>query len=364
MEEVILHIGTHKTGSTSIQNTLAGYDDGETIYSRLHTNGSHLRQISTIFAKDYQKLNFRRRVGVSRSDTERYRERYTSILDREISNPNRKRLILSSEAIWNAPKRTKENLLTYIQGKNINVTVVCYVRNTLDFASSWAQQRIRTGESKVRIIDTDLRNRLEFFRDRVGSDRVVVRHFSKERLHNECVVQDFCHLFGLEPKRIIRLNDGISATATKLVFHFNSSCPVSFGKKKLLNARRDMIKQISKAYPGKKLEGRYFQSVTPSLFDDREYVREEFGIEFPEPPGGTGEPADIEAMLQDLSDIDLQPLDDLLVAADFEPEFFPSPSIKLVALYYAQLMRKWPDRPDDARRFLASAVDTLKFWRT
>ncbi len=363
MEEVILHIGTHKTGSTSIQNTFSGYDDGETTYSKLDTNGSHLRQISAIFAKNYMKLNYRRRHGESKSDTERNREKYASILERELSNSNRKRLILSSEAIWNAPKRINESLLKYIQRKDIKITVVCYVRNTLDFASSWTQQRIRSGDRRVRSIETDLRARLGFFRDCIGTDGVVVRHFSKESLHNECVVQDFCHLFGLEPKRIIRLNDGISAEATKLLFLFNNSCPVSFGKKRLLSARRDMIKQISKAYPGKKFEGRHFQSITPSLFDDREYVSEEFGIEFPEPPSGTGEPADIEAMLRDLSDIDLQPLDDLLVAADFEPEFFPSPSEKLVALYYAQLMKKWPERQDNARRVFVSAADALKFWR-
>lgn len=30
MTQVILHIGMHKTGSSSIQETLAGFDDGRT----------------------------------------------------------------------------------------------------------------------------------------------------------------------------------------------------------------------------------------------------------------------------------------------------------------------------------------------
>jgi len=41
MKEFILHIGIHKTGTTSIQSALMNYNDGETIYaSALNENNS------------------------------------------------------------------------------------------------------------------------------------------------------------------------------------------------------------------------------------------------------------------------------------------------------------------------------------
>ena len=38
MQEVILHIGVHKTGTSSIQNALHRFDDGGTFYAQLGNN--------------------------------------------------------------------------------------------------------------------------------------------------------------------------------------------------------------------------------------------------------------------------------------------------------------------------------------
>ena len=69
MEEAILHIGTDKTGTTSLQQSFAGYDDGTSMYTELPKNNSV--PFDTIFSDDFTSLYKWKRRGVRASEIEK-----------------------------------------------------------------------------------------------------------------------------------------------------------------------------------------------------------------------------------------------------------------------------------------------------
>ena len=82
MDEVILHIGMHKTGSTSIQLSLNGYDDGETIYANLE-NINHAFPIYTIFSANRYDYHWKN-LGFNLSEIDSKKEKYLNLLIGEL----------------------------------------------------------------------------------------------------------------------------------------------------------------------------------------------------------------------------------------------------------------------------------------
>ena len=52
MKRCIIHIGMHKTGSTSIQRSLQGYRDDRFQYARLGKTANHSLAMYSLFAAD------------------------------------------------------------------------------------------------------------------------------------------------------------------------------------------------------------------------------------------------------------------------------------------------------------------------
>ena len=75
MREVIIHIGLHKTGSTSIQKALYGYQDVSTRYA-CFKEANHSIPMFTIFSKNPKSHHFYKNWAISEKQVKKKKKNF------------------------------------------------------------------------------------------------------------------------------------------------------------------------------------------------------------------------------------------------------------------------------------------------
>jgi len=221
MKRCIIHIGMHKTGSTSIQQSFHQHLNNPTWYyaNLLHSNHSYalaslLKATTPGGALDKTPIDHHALLTTLQADIEHAGENY--VLSAEW---------LSSHVAGLAElTRLRNILLEHVD----SILVVGYVRTPKSFMESSFQERL-----KMQSVELDFANlcphyraRLEIFDQVFGQDNVLFWKFDPAHFINQCVVQDFCQRLGIEfpIAQIKRVNEGLSKEATALLFMYRSYC--------------------------------------------------------------------------------------------------------------------------------------------
>ncbi|NDY96292.1 hypothetical protein [Wenzhouxiangella limi] len=314
VDKVILHIGMHKTGSTSIQEALKDYDDGKTFYAPFQ-EANHSAAIRSAFSKRPEDFHSWRKLGLDRSEVLSRRNQYRSQLVSDLKRKDRDQLIISGEDIGLLEEAGKHELVELLNRHAKIIQVVCYIRAPMEFAASYLQQQIKTGRKSLpELIKTDYKKRLTFFKEHLPTDQIIVKSFNRQTLQRGCVVSDFCRTCGIDSTQVpkSRLNESLSAPALKLLYSFNRSNGCYQGDLVTHRAHHLLIQWIAHDYrtgPGIK-QSRFLPM---SDFSELDYLRDKFGLHF-EPPNPQIHSGDqsLEAWLTDTSDIDMEPLNQRL----------------------------------------------------
>lgn len=315
MKEVILHIGMHKTGTTSIQSSLRDYDDGRTRYARFK-NINHSIPIITIFSKNRHNYHIWKRVGLTPAQIEEKRDVFLEGLKRDCSDEGRERLIISGEGISRLEGDDRQELLNFLQGYGLQVKVICFVRSPDGFIPSAFQQGIKQGVTAVRPVDLSYKRVLSTFADRLDEEDITVVDFAKIlEIHGDST-SGFAGIAGLTGVKSQRENEALSANAAKLIFRLNRLPLETLGSRQKVSARRLFIAEISNAYPvaeaTDKLDKSILQNLAKStVTDEVAYLKDRFGIAFDASSYKT-DVAAVEDYLNDLSGIDTEPMRRLL----------------------------------------------------
>jgi hypothetical protein len=222
MKRCIIHIGMHKTGSTSIQHSFYQHLNNPAWYygDLIHSNHSYALATLlnatapggalTTMRTDQQALLTKLRTDIEEHVGENY------LLSAEW---------LSSHAAGLTELTTlRKLLLEHVD----SILVVGYVRTPKSFMESSFQERL-----KMQAVNVDFTNlcphyraRLAIFDQVFGKENVLFWKFAPEHFINHCVVQDFCQRLGIEfpLAQIKRVNEGLSKDATALLFMYRSYC--------------------------------------------------------------------------------------------------------------------------------------------
>ncbi len=337
MKEVILHIGTHKTGTSSIQHTLVGFDDGKTIYSKIGAN--HSKAVTTLFHPNLKNYGNLRKEGASIAEIESRQQKCLNVLEAEIARSSRDRLIISGEDISVLPVEGKKKLLQFFHDRQLVTKILCYVREPSSMAKSVHQQRIKGGARDLSIYETDYKKRLAPFLDFVPHQDIKVKEFRRDLLKQSDVVLDFAQEVGIDISvtSIITTNESLSAATVKLLLLFNRLPVKSTGTAALVEARKRFVELLERAYQKhKRLDGKAFSESFVCSKQEADFLRDNFGIEF-EPCEGDAGNSKLERYLTDLSDVDLEPLNVLLDKHELSAKVHDTVESKLIALFYAVL---------------------------
>jgi len=225
MTRCIVHIGMHKTGSTSIQQSLSGFSDERFVYASLDMP-NHSLAVYSIFASRPDRHHLHRAAGLDIQAVNNYAERMRLALDQCVASLRGRTLLISGEDISILPPESLARLHDYLRSRLGKVTIVGYVRPPAAFISSGFQQRVQSGLIVQVAPEREYRQYKEFFGafDEIfGRENVRLWKFDQLDFPGGCAVRDFCSRLGiaLPRKRICRLNDSLSWQSIAMLYVYS-----------------------------------------------------------------------------------------------------------------------------------------------
>lgn len=205
-KKLVIHIGTPKTGTTSIQKTLG-------------VSNKRLREYG-LFYPDIKPFNHSDTfvpIIVENPDdfvmfkirdlTEKKVEMYKEMWIREFSNPEPGCYIVSAESLSIVNKKEVSNVKEFVSQYFDEVKIIVYVRELTAFISSLIQQHIKIGTTSYSIEELlalysseqspySYTNCIKHWLEVFGEQNVIVRPFSKKSFYKEDLIQDFLNVIG------------------------------------------------------------------------------------------------------------------------------------------------------------------------
>lgn len=358
MKEIILHVGMHKTGSSSIQNALNGYDDGVTRYADLG-DVNHSIPFYTAFSGDHHNYHIWKSAGLSANSIEHKKIVCLSLIEKSLEESPGRRVVFSGEDISLISESGVENIGKILKKHTDKVSVVGYFRDPHSFFESGWQECIKNGDNSFSLQGPIYRSRFEKFINIFGSENVTLRNFQKGELLGGDAVSDFFSVAKLDMEKVpapVLLNASLSTEAIKCIYILNSLVSPLDGDPRLNEAREVFISVVSKILPGK--FSAPVELINHAIADDDcEWLESVTGVSLSRGIsrircGDLGKEAD--SFLRSLSDETIDLLIDYLGNV---PSFNRDP-VKLVhRLYLDCFESKWRQISFDAERYLALNPD-------
>ncbi len=293
MNHCIFHIGMHKTGTSSIQESLYyGLRDPSFLYFGFgEPNGS--RGLKTLFGDEPEQVMGNKKLGLSGERLHRYRRSLLGQLERAMQRASTlgNTLILSAEDAWHMSTDELSRFLRFMEASQFSVKVILYLRPWKPWLESWFQQRIRVGWRNLQLVPENLqylsyRNRILALEAIFGIGQVQLVKFDPAYFPGGCVVEDFFRRLGIrfDPARIRRVNESLSLPATRLLYTYYKLGP-GFGVGRFSVLSHNLMAHVALA----RLKGppvRFHSSLVASLLAEleaeRSWVAERLGVPFDE----------------------------------------------------------------------------------
>lgn len=222
MKKVYLHIGMHKTGSSSIQEALASLRSKEFLYCDLmHPN--HSMAFYTLFSKNYLNYHEWKKQGFEESEIIQKKKDYLKILENNLISNSYKKLIFSAESISLLNDDEKKDMINFFRYYGFEINIICYVRDPLSYAYSSFQQDIKSGSINIKEKYTpNYFLRLDEFNNNSLINSLTVRDYSQLKDNN--IVNDLFNILGIKDKckKNYFSNKRLSISALKIIFLLNN----------------------------------------------------------------------------------------------------------------------------------------------
>lgn len=237
MGTVIFHVGTHKTGSSSIQSSLhTGIKDANYVYLDLG-RVNHSGPITQICMHDPSRYHANRKLGMSKQESLLQKQQYLDRLLKALQDLDGKIGVISAEDAWALPEEALEYIRETIRSYGHSIRVLAYVRPPKSYIESAFQQRVKAGQGTFEPDRAYPRYQrlltiLKVFRG-YQCDFIA---FKRDRLRKNDVVIDFCSRIGLNSTSITvkHENESVSLLSLKLLYSYRAK----YGPEK---ARSDAI---------------------------------------------------------------------------------------------------------------------------
>ncbi|MEB3100931.1 hypothetical protein [Ferviditalea candida] len=235
MKKLILHIGMHKTGTTSLQ--------------KVFSSSQHLLNQSNIYYADLDKFNIPNSFYVSFIDNptdhisfknmEIYdfnhakaeQERLKILWAKEFDNINSGYYIISDEELSYLPLENVSKMRNYLKKYFDDITVIMYAREPKSFIPSIINEHIKYGDSEIYL------NRITYYIDRVekyievfGRNNIIIRPFNESAFKNGNLFDDFFESLNINFNTnvldtTIETNQSLGQTALTVLMEYNKRFP-------------------------------------------------------------------------------------------------------------------------------------------
>jgi hypothetical protein len=232
----IIHIGMHKTGTTSIQRSFNGFEDAQFVYADVGGQANHSLAFYSLFSETPGNHHIHQSTGRSPGAVRHYINKIQADLDKSIVRAGDRTLIVSGEDIGALSRQALETMKTYFAARFEQISIVGYVRPPAGWLTSSFQERVKVGRLTQLHAGTLYRNytaSLSKFDDIFGRDNVQLWKFDPKAFPEGCVVQDFCSRLRIEfsKSRIRRVNESLSREAVSLIYAYQKFGPTDEQRK-------------------------------------------------------------------------------------------------------------------------------------
>ncbi|KAA1418519.1 hypothetical protein F0U44_08395 [Nocardioides humilatus] len=262
---VVLHVGSGKTGTTSIQSFFrlnrGALADRGVLYPRSPGRARHLK-LALSFRSDDEYDAMPAWHQMRASTPPRFRRRFHRRLLDEVAEAHPHTVVFSDEAIYTLPDAGLERMRDFLAAHFGPVHLIAYVRRQDDHLVSYYQQQVKVGETR-RLADFaeepgypyDYQRRLDELRSALQPDSMTVRRFESPRFVDGELEADFLHAAGIDPTGLQhgRLrNQSLDATSVEFLRLYNLHL-VAQGAAVGVVDHRDLVVQLEGRSTGDQL---------------------------------------------------------------------------------------------------------------
>jgi len=270
---LILHIGTEKTGTTTIQeflhlnrNLLAKYE----VYFPKSIGMRNHRPLATWCLSDNRNDIFLRMNNLTETkQREKWKEEFINKFEEELSglNPGINRVIVSSEhfsSLLNQPVEI-ETLKQFFDNWFKNIQVIVYLRRQDFLIVSRFSTACRAGIVSDNLLPNpatlptfvNYQKLLNKWSGTFGKENICPVVFEKSLFYKNDLICDFIRQCGLPANLDYTIpenkNESLSETAQEVTQLFNQKFPANSTDmpfKELQKVRKELIETVSSKYPG------------------------------------------------------------------------------------------------------------------
>jgi hypothetical protein len=303
VKTIYLHIGLHKTATSSIQNTLKSTSNilkemgGGFLFEDKLLSNYNLYFLS-LFFNPSNLSNINLALQTDLNQVEEFNKHIKSHIYSNLRKTKCKTAIYSAEALSGAKDMNVLNIMKAFFAElvpNANIKIVVYVREIVSYENSRVQQEIKVGSQSyngyVKRFKKEnyslYETRLKVYLDCFGRDKIIIRKFEDACKHEFGPVGDFLETCGVPKDGISTLqienaNESLSDKSIEIIDYINTQVPLKIGNE--LNMGRFMFdtKFLNKIKGDKfALKPEDTKQLLENCISDKKWLKKNFGIEYP-----------------------------------------------------------------------------------
>ena len=291
MKKIIFHIGVHKTGSSSIQQSLAAAREAllENGVNFLDVSSNHSDLYLCFCANPHKHFaNIEQGIDTPQKAADFANQKLKQYLS-SLKNSTWDTAIIAGEELSRLNEQELLELTRQFDQFNATYQIICYVRNPISFSSSYAQESILGGNLyKHCITNPELphyQKKLSSFINIFGQQNVSVLNFDEQTKEPDGLFSSFCKTTDLEHIRHLltpnRSNESLPLEGALLMDKINQFYPVFIDNK--LNINRAKIPRSWVASIGSTkfiMPSQWQNTILELCENDLKWLQEQFDITF------------------------------------------------------------------------------------
>jgi hypothetical protein len=241
-DECIVHIGTAKTGTKTLQEFLhknkSNFARKCIFFPKTFGELNHVK-LSAYASADDKKDDIRKNLGlIDRKRIEDFRKELDNSFRQEIENHNCKKLLLSGEHMQSRLTSVEEIqfLKKFLDNFVNKFKIVVYLRSQPEMAVSRYSTFCKSEGTRKTVLPEVNESNLYFNHEKLlerwskvfGIENIIPRIFSRPELHDGDIKKDFIRILGLnwnDFEDVENSNESINADAQRFLLEINKFLP-------------------------------------------------------------------------------------------------------------------------------------------
>ncbi len=246
----IVHIGMHKTGSSSIQHNLNRTSNINFSYFDLGLE-NHSIPIYSLFSKNGNNYYIHKKMGRTEKEINNFNINvHNGFQDHIYKNMNYNTFIISGEDISLLSPDDLVGFRKYLLDYFEKIQIVAYVRSPISYVNSAVQQVIKGGEGNLQQSAKReyprYKNKFDKFDTIFGKENVELYFFSKSNLIEGDATADFLYRQKLKvkEKKFLSTNESMSLESIALLYIFNKYSSKPIANSKGNQAKHELLRML------------------------------------------------------------------------------------------------------------------------